>query len=435
MTFALTLLFMLMVFWRPQDWLFTWMYGWPLLDVIVSAALLSLTLEVNEGRVRFPRGPVPFLAAGLYLSTLMSHVAHTYFAGIMMTLTDSFKPCFFMLLLFVVIDRVERARAVAAMFAAMGCFMAVHAILQQQTGFGFANTAPMQVYTEAKGFYTRSLFFGIFEDPNDLAQMLVVAMPFVLAVPRRFSIFKLMLCAGAITLLYYGFASTDSRGGLVALVAVAGCFLSLLLPIRWMPVVLGLGLIGALVVCGAVPGLVIDMSAQERVVFWGLANQAFKANPIFGLGYGMFWQVAKSRAAHNAFVGCYTELGIFGYWFWFGLLLLGIANCWRARVALRGQATAQLRYLRRLSGVSIVGAVGFMASAYFLSRAFVFPYFFMLALLNAIPVIAQRLLGAEKLPLPTLNMKLVGMLTAGAIGSILYIYISILLLNKAIFGT
>ena len=59
----------------------------------------------------------------------------------------------------------------------------------------------------------------------------------------------------------------------------------------------------------------------------------------------------------------------------------------------------------------------------------------MLALLNAIPVIAQRLLGAEKLPLPTLNMKLVGMLTAGAIGSILYIYISILLLNKAIFGT
>ena len=58
MTFALTCIFIIMVFWRPQEWLIPSLYGWPLLDVVIYGALLSLLIETNEGKLRFPKGPV-----------------------------------------------------------------------------------------------------------------------------------------------------------------------------------------------------------------------------------------------------------------------------------------------------------------------------------------------------------------------------------------
>jgi O-antigen ligase len=146
----------------------------------------------------------------------------------------------------------------------------------------------------------------------------------------------------------------------------------------------------------------------------------------------MFWQIASDRAAHNAFVSCYTEMGIIGYWFWFGLLSLGVLGCWRARAALANPRTADEAFMRRFAGLSIVAVFGFCASAYFLSRAWVYPLFFLTALLNAVPPIAEDL-RPECRPLIRIKRDVFVTNTLGSVGSVAYIYVSILLLNRAFY--
>ncbi len=430
MTFTLAFIFLVLVFWRPQDWLFPWLFGWPLLDVIAYLSLLSLLLEGQLRRLQFPRTPAVGLVIGLWIASLMSHVPHTYFQGILDTMPETFKPCFFMLLLLVVVTSPGRLRVILGGLVLLCGLMAVHALMQQRTGAGFAGQPPIMQFTPEKGWFSRSLFFGIFEDPNDLAQMFAAAIPLVFAVPRRMNLALLGICVMVAGLFYYALLSTHSRGGMIALLTTGGMMAFLMFPPRWMPFLAGMGLVGFLVFCGLQGAGALDMSARERVVFWGMANRAFKANPFFGLGHGMFWQVAKERAAHNAFVACYTELGLFGYWFWFGLLQAGVMGCWRGRLALPRSAGGESAYLRRAAGMALASIGGFSAGAYFLSRTFVFPYFVLFAVLHCTVLLIQQRLPEAHPRLLQWRRDILIWGTVSTLASVVYIYVSILLLNR-----
>jgi hypothetical protein len=220
---------------------------------------------------------------------------------------------------------------------------------------------------------------------------------------------------------------------MVALITMGSCVIALLLPARWTPVVMMVLLGIALVMCPYMASN-MDQSARERVVFWGLANWVFKHNLFFGIGYGMFWTVANDRVAHNSFVYCYTELGFFGYWFWFSLLQFAFMGAWRTRVALRKSGgTIEAEWLRRFAGLGIAALAGFVASGYFLSRTFVPSLFFLFVLLGALPGVAKEYCAGNKTPVASVRRDLL-LGTVGSLVSILYIYYSILLLNKAYGG-
>jgi len=268
-------------------------------------------MEVDQGRLSFPRQRSQiYLLLGLWVASMLSHIVHTYFAGLMETIPAVFKICFFTVLLFCILDRPGHLRAIAVMFVMMSCVMAVHAIMQKQTGYGFMGLEPIRdVRPGLDEPIFRSCFFGIFGDPNDLAQIFATSIPFAFVMTRRNSFFGFVLGCAVAYLLVMGIVATYSRSGFVALAGVVAVIMILVMPAKWMPWLMGLMLVGALALCPFSAGQ-LDMSAHERVIFWGVANQVFIANPvnfIFGIGYGMFWQVASSRAAHNAFVSCYTD--------------------------------------------------------------------------------------------------------------------------------
>ena len=436
MTFPLTLIFMFLVFWRPQEWLVPWMYGWPVLDVIVYGAVVGLAAETSQNQVRFAKTPAVWVVMGLWFATIASHFPSAYFMGMVNTAPDSFKLCFFTLLLLVVIDRPERARMVVLVFIAAAVVMTIHALMQQRLGYGFAHQEPLLEYRpKTDEWQVRSLFFGIFGDPNDLGQFLACSLPLVFAYPKRLNGITLLVSAGVAYFIFQGLLATHSRGADLALTAAVGCIIFQRLPTRWLPYVGAAAMAGYLALCAFKGNLLLDMSAQERVVFWGMANRAFKAHPIFGIGYGMFWMVIpKSRACHNAFVSCYTEVGLFGYWFWFVLLQLGLVGTWRARMALSRPRTGAQMYMRRLTGLSMASLVAFAVGGYFLSRAFIFPFFFLFGLLNAIPGIVQRMLPEEHPPLLNTHKDVTVGGTLGTIFSVVYIYVSILILNKVMYG-
>jgi len=431
MTFFLALLFMFLVFWRPQEWLMPWLYGWPLLDVIVFTAVLSFLLEVQQGRVHLPKKMVHLhLLVGLWCAAVFSHVANGYFAGMVDTIPAAFKVCFFPILLICVLDRPSRFRAIAWLFVTMACVMAIHALLQQTQHVGFAGQTPIVGRDEGE---VRSRFFGIFEDPNDLAQILATSIPFAFALFRRRSVIGFLVGCAITWLLVKAIIGTDSRGGYIALATVSYVMVALMLPSRWLPFMMLVLLTCALLLCPLSVGY-LDPSAHDRVVFWGLANQVFKAQPLFGIGYGMFWEVASDRASHNAFVSCYTTLGFFGYWFWFGLLQLSLLGAWRTRVAFSQPKGAEEGWIKRFSGLCIAAMAGYCASAYFLSRDFVYPIFFLFAILGALAIVGEERLPAGHRPLIGSRQSIMGMVTLGALVSIFYIYFSIILLNKAFYG-
>lgn len=149
----------------------------------------------------------------------------------------------------------------------------------------------------------------------------------------------------------------------------------------------------------------------------------------------MFAEISGTdRAAHNAFVSCYTELGFFGYWFWFSTLTLALVGCYRTRLAFRKPRNPDQEYLKRVAGYGMASMAGFAASSYFLSRAYVFPLFILFGLLNVVPIIAQRYLPEDHPPLISWRRDVIVVGTLCSLASVFYIYVSILLLNRAYGG-
>ena len=434
MTFALANLFMILVFWRPQEWLLPWLYGWPMLDAIVAVAVLSLMMEADTGSVRFPKGaPQLYLIPGIWVAAIMSHVAHFYFQGMLDCMVPVFKFTFFTFLLFCVIDRPSRLRTMARTFVLMSSVMAIHAILQIKRGYGFGGQPPIFSWTY-HGHDIRTVFYGIFGDPNDLSQILATSIPFAFAITKKRNFFSFLIGCGITYLLVYAVLTTSSRGGLVALIAGGTMLLAvLLLPAKAIPTVIVICVVGGLLACPFSAGI-LEESAHDRVVFWGEANYVFKTTPIFGIGYGMWYDMVTGQASHNAFVVCYTELGVFGYFFWFTLILLAVLGTWRSMMALQGRRSGEELWVRQFAGLSIAAMIGYLASAYFLTRAFVYPTFFLIAMLGAIPYVTGRMLPKGHPPLinPRKDVWVLGLIASPV--SIVYVYISIIFLNKAFYG-
>ncbi|MBN1671876.1 MAG: O-antigen ligase family protein [Kiritimatiellae bacterium] len=428
MAFTFVVLFVVLVFWRPQEWLLPWLYGLPILDVVAGLAVFGVLIEITDRRISVPRVPHAAFIIGVWIATMVSHIAHTYLGGMIVAMTYAGKMCLFGFLVMCVIDRVSRAQTMAVLIVAMISFMAVHALMQEHLGYGFTGQRPIAYRGWMGEAYTRTQFFGIFEDPNDLAQMMAVGIPLAFAVPRRMTIGGLLGGGLVALLLVLAIFTTRSRGGMVALITVGAATLALGLPSRWVPLVLGIVMLGALAIAAQYGGRMLDASAYNRVIQWGEANQIFKQNILFGIGFGMFVDYF-GLGTHNSYVLCYTELGLFGYWFWFGLVLLCVVGCWRARLALARPATPEARYMRRLAGLCLVSMLGFCSSSYFLNRAWVYPLFFLFALLGAVPAITQDLLPKDAPPLmrPRKDMVLV---TVCSLTSVVYIYVSILILNR-----
>jgi len=349
---------------------------------------------------------------------------------------EPLKICFFTLLLLCVIDTPAKLRHVARLFVLMAVVMTIHALMQQKLGYGFAGHRPMAERLIDGSIQWRSWFFGIFEDPNEMAQMIVSSMPFAFVMFRKSNFFTFALGCGICYFLWLGVESAHSRGAMIGLAALGCMLLVMKAPSRWMTKLLPLGLVGALVAC-PFAGKALDMSAHERIIFWGLGNQAFKSsivNMLTGLGYGMFWTVTKKgRAAHNAFVNCYVELGYIGYCFWFGLIVLGVLGAWRVRCELnRHSIDSEERFLWSYAGYVVSALVAFCGSSYFLSRTFIYPFFFLMALAGVTPVIAERMKGDECPPLTMGSRDALILSAGGGAASIIYIYISIILMNRGI---
>ncbi len=437
--FVAMTLYLLLVLIRPQDY--------PALADSVGLPLQPIMLVVAAGfwllspRKHFdaPQYPVLLMFFGVLM---VSHVFNGWLGGALEQF-EKFAP---VVLAFVVfangLDRRSRVLKTMAVFALCATVLAIHGIEQQQTGIGWTGVGLSQG--------TRIQYVGIFNDPNDLGMLFVACLPMAMYLSGRGGLMGLrrlfwLTVAG---ILVYGVYLTDSRGSLLALLAVMGVYIW---QRRGMFVA---GLLGCMAV-GVLLALpsrfneidVEEASAQGRVDSWYEGLQMFQGHPLFGVGPDMYSEY-HNLTAHNSFVLVLAETGIIGYTLWLALVIYCFRMMWtgsrppgelacESTVAPEADddaetALAELDALeagiaegRAIAMTLLLSLVGFFVSAFFLSRS----YIIVLYLLAALVVAHYADMRREDPALPRFKLgNDIVLMPAIGVGSVVALYVLVKIL-------
>jgi hypothetical protein len=236
---------------------------------------------------------------------------------------------------------------------------------------------------------------GIFNDPNDLALVLITAIPlcgYWLTDPNRKALRPVWIAL--ILLLGYALMLTHSRGGLLALMAGTAAFLYL----RFggaKTMILGLLVMPVMLLVFA--GRMTDISASEgtgqtRIQLWCDAMQFFQQAPLFGIGMEMYHNVSY-HVPHNSYLHCYAELGVVGGTLFLGAFYFALYGLYRVKPA--PPAEPSDRYndpaaapaeratdpeLARLQPYLLAMLVAYAVGIAFLSRSYIVPTYLLLGL-------------------------------------------------------
>ncbi|PRY38013.1 O-antigen ligase family protein [Umezawaea tangerina] len=226
---------------------------------------------------------------------------------------------------------------------------------------------------------------GPLDDPNDLAHVLVAALPLVVPIvaARRGPVSVLALLAGGV--LVAGAAATFSRGGGLALTAaVALLVLRKVLPLRVLAA--ACGVLAVLALGGAVvaeqelakalqeKSFIASTNVDTRELRWQAAARILTEHPLLGVGPGGFRQEyagashnaevdEQTPVAHDMYLEVAAELGLPGLLLFAGLI--GTAVVAGERALRRGADRHQVVAVQA-SLLAVVVASTFLSEQYYL---------------------------------------------------------------------
>ena len=303
--FVLLIIYVAMIFIRPQEWIPS-MMGWPIIPALILSAFLFWLFSANKAL----DAPQFYLLGALMLfSPLTVALAGEGLSAALDTIVK-LAPLFLTFLL-IAATALSRRRIHIMMWLMVGgaVLMSAHGIQQSVTGSGWTGEVPI---------LGRMRYIGIFNDPNDVGLSLVTALPMVMYLMRTsrrlFIKLLLLICLG---LILWGIKLTDSRGTILALGAILavyswrrfGIFRTLLIALPAIPAMFFLS--SRLDTISPV-----EESAYGRLDAWYEGIQMLIDNPVFGVGFGLFGD-HNWLTAHNSYILVLAELGIPGYFLWF----------------------------------------------------------------------------------------------------------------------
>ncbi len=356
MAFLFFMLSLIVLYIRPAEWIPAF-HGLRLASITLTGTALFLCLHRAATRQGLVKVPHTGMLIGLVLAVALSHAVHTYMTGLINSLSAFATVLVIYVLAVNTVTSLGRFRVTLWVILLLTALLAWQGVYQFQHGYGWAGQ------TMADG--NRIRWISIFNDPNDLALAFVIMVPLLLAYLLKPGFFGLKIIPlSLLGLLLYGIFLTNSRGGILGLmVAIMFFFVK---RSRW--VVPGM-VLGGLISTGVFlfgPSRLGFLAAQDesavgRLDAWYYGFQLIKSNPLFGVGFNMFTD-RYPLTAHNSFVLAAAELGIVGLMCWVGLFY----------VSFKGLSRVE-RYCPRLAFYAYglqAGIVGFMATAFFLSRTY-----------------------------------------------------------------
>jgi O-antigen ligase len=371
MGFVLTIVYIVATIISPDQFGKEWASYHALTYLAGFTVLASLPSMTNYGY--WKSSVQTFLLLGLVIAIALSHLAHGWLGGVLESWRVFLPSAAVFFFILVNVTTARRLKIVTLAAVASCLVVAVEALCGYYAGFRgdmfILQTNVYSVHDEAIGQLTRIRGAGFLSDPNDLAQILLIAVPLAFIAWRRgrpvANFFVVLVPA---LLLLWTTYLTHSRGGLIALAAVAllaarkklGSAASLALATVLVFGMLALDFTGGRGISAA--------DGTDRLEAWANGLEMFKSAPLFGIGFNGFTDFHEITA-HNSFVLCLAELGLLGSVLWTGLLVTTTANLNSIIGVQKKRLPRRFFGLKHLFESSYIGGAGVLVGAPTLSEA------------------------------------------------------------------
>jgi hypothetical protein len=367
-------LFMIVYFARPEDWI-------PALALLpvakISACLILLPIAFSFSSIRW-RLPIEvtfltLLVVQLWIAAVLSPV---WKGGAVNTMLDFSKVLPLVVIMFAVVRSVSRFRWIFFVQATCVSVVAVLSVL----------------YRHPIGDRMRGFLAGVYRNPNDLALIIALTIPFCLAFAFKTSRYwEKLLWAAAMLTMIYSVALTASRGGALALgVASLVClwqlgvrgrrfYLILLVPVA----VVGFWIVAGTNLQNRFTQTSTDItvvnrsteasaSSQQRTQLLLQSIEVTARYPIFGIGPGNFPTMSGVwLVTHNSYTQMSAEGGL-------PALILYLLVFWRVSVNLRevSKFSGVKKEVHLFSMALKASLAAYLVGSFFASVAYqIFPYF------------------------------------------------------------
>lgn len=287
-----------------------------------------------------------------------------------------------------------------------GILIAIVALQNKANGIGLVEGTRVTIGREID---------SILGDPNDLALVLLFPVSFAvsMATTKGVSKFDRMLGIIGFLLCVAGIIATQSRGGLLGITSIIGMLAFRKIKSKTVVLVMG-GLL--LVFLVSLAGIAerssggaaeegIDESAMGRIHAWETAWNMALSNPLTGVGlrnytenyyaYTEFWD-GKNHAVHSTWFEVLAETGFVGFIIFIILIVVILKSIITSMKFLDNHILENNRVhpgFYAATQAVLLGLISFMVSGTFLTQAFTWPLYILLALTAAI----RRGILADKL--------------------------------------
>ncbi|MEI8372300.1 MAG: O-antigen ligase family protein [Planctomycetota bacterium] len=404
MPYFLFLLVTATMFIRPGE-IIPAIQDWPIYNyLIICCMIVSIEPMLAQLSVKsLTENPITACIVGIWVAIVCSHLAQFRTWEARDSGFTFFKVVAFYLLLVTSLDSPARLRSYMKW---LFVFIAVLAIIALLAAYNIVSIGTIEFYDQKEVdkvtgemiHIDRLTSTGIFQDPNDLAMILVVGMViacYFLVDPvsgpqlrpsapanglaskaertqsRIGSIVLRWLAIPTIGLFGFAIFRTQSRGGLMALMAsltVLGLF-----RFGWRRTVLA-GMVAVPLLLVVMKGRMTSMdegmdegTGHSRVELWSDGFQLLKRSPLFGIGQGQYADEV-GQVAHNSFVHAFVELGLPGGAFFLGAFVAAIGLFYRMR---SDRGLLACGEVRRMLPFLLAAVVGTAVSMFSLSRNYV----------------------------------------------------------------
>jgi putative inorganic carbon (hco3(-)) transporter len=361
-------------------------------------ALLTAIAGIPQNHSVF-RIPQVYLALGLIWAVGFSRLAN-HFLGASASAVLSIMPAVTALyLILFVVNTPAKLRTVSAILVLIGLYFTIHGGIAYFTDPQHSLLVLAQPVEDDFGLVQWSLRMratGFLNDPNDLAQFLLVAIALLGTNWRRGGMTRI---AGAIlpgVIMIGGIFMTKSRGGFLGLMSLFLLALSDRVG-RAKAAVLAAVTGIALFALRFTGGRAITLEAGvDRLNIWRDGWGMFKGSPLWGVGFGWFYKFAGRMTAHNSFILCFTELGLLGYFFWIALIVLSYYQLNAIR-RMEPKNAIEAEAISMAASVRLALST-FLVTGWFLSRTYSMTFYILVGMSASLTLIMGAQRGTFLLP-------------------------------------
>lgn len=189
---------------------------------------------------------------------------------------------------------------------------------------------------------------GILENSNDIAAIMILAIPFTISFFKSIQTKILKYLLSALVLVFYGYLiwQSKSRGAVLGLGTLA-------ITMFWLKAknkkIASLIVVGGLLCSLGAMSLIqrnsedVEGSTSNRKIYWTAAVNMGLRNPIFGVGYdgyplnlftytnGHVGTEGRFKTAHSTWLLALAETGFVGAFFYVGIWIYAFRASWRMR--------------------------------------------------------------------------------------------------------